>query len=84
MAGSFEGYAGLAAGAGEASYPQTQLYNPYGFGCYGIPAAPAVPQLAAASNSNSGTQSIQGSTVQSGTFKGHGTGARIVSSGNIP
>ncbi|XP_054805535.1 uncharacterized protein LOC129308450 [Prosopis cineraria] len=67
--------------------PQMQPhYNPYsGYGFSGAGMPPAPP----ASNHyhNSGTETIQGDTVQTGTFKGHGTGAKIqggfTASGNI-
>lgn len=63
--------------------PQFQpQYNPYFYG-YGFPPPPPPSNQ----YHNSGTETIQGNTVQTGTFKGHGTGARIqggfTASGNI-
>ncbi|KAK4265889.1 hypothetical protein QN277_026880 [Acacia crassicarpa] len=66
--------------------PQFQpQYNPY-YG-YGFPGAGMPPAAASDQYHNSGTETIQGDTVQTGTFKGHGTGAKIqggfTASGNI-
>ncbi|KAK4265887.1 hypothetical protein QN277_026878 [Acacia crassicarpa] len=62
--------------------PQFQQQPPY------PPASSPVPTPPPGSHhQNSGTQSIGGNTEQSGTFKGHGTGASIqggfTATGNI-
>ncbi|XP_028751731.1 zinc finger CCCH domain-containing protein 49-like [Neltuma alba] len=88
MAGlNVNGYAGVGVGA-QAPYPtQPQYqYQYYPYGGYPPqpqqqppypPASAPVPTPPGSRHQNSGTESIGGKTEQSGTFKGHGTGASI-------
>lgn len=66
MAGIVSGVAGVAVGSSQSV--QQPVVNP----------APAYPYpVNGSSHYNSGTETIIGNTNQSGTFKGHGVGARI-------
>lgn len=76
MAGIVNGVAGLAVGFGVQAQPQAQAPQGYYYGPSASP-VPVAPSQSHYYHTNSGTSTIQGDLKQDGTFKGHGTGARI-------